>query len=284
MVNVDMIGRPLIDQPALAPLKWAAAIDGARSVGLLGARARPALRALVDRSCAGAGVAAVAPEDLPEPVDREVSRQSEGRGDSVSFEAAGVPALFFGSGESSDYHRSTDTVDRVRPDIMERRARALAEVVVALSRAPPETFRGDMAATPSGPRHAWKLPIGVAVGRSIHPNAPDGTYLGFEASVVGFETRSLAWLGGYLDVTRDFASGRTRASVGPELGLGPFGVDGGYLVELSGSQRRQGFAVRPMLSLAYLSLTGRLGYLFGAQTAAFGEVGALVKIPLFGRW
>jgi hypothetical protein len=286
MVNVDMIGRPLIDQPALALAKWAIAIDGARSVGLVGARARPALRALVDRACAAAGVVAVAPEDLPDPVDREVSRQSQGRGDSVSFEEAGVPALFFGSGESSDYHRPTDTVDRVQPDIIERRARALAEVVLALSRAPEESLGVDpgVAVRPQ-PRRAWKVPIGVAVGRAIHPDAPDGAYVGFEASVVGFGTRSLAWLGGYLDLTRDLAAHRTRASVGPELGLGPFGVDGGYLVELSGAGRRQGFAVRPMLSLSYLSLTGRLGYLIGgAGRETFGEVGALLKVPLFGRW
>src|SRR5262249_47254026 len=159
---------------------------------------------------------------------------------------AGVPTLFFSSGESSDYHRPTDTVDRLRPDVMERRARALLAVVLALSRAPRETLRAETAAPPPSP-HAWKLPFGAGAGLALHRDAPDGAYLALEASAVRFTTRSLFWWGVYADVTRDLAAARTRASAGPEIGRGPFGLDAGYLVEVAGPGRRQGFAVRPIV-------------------------------------
>ena len=48
---------------------------------------------------------------------------------------AGVPAVFFGSGESSDYHEPSDTPERIDPEIMQQRARALYEVMIALSNA-----------------------------------------------------------------------------------------------------------------------------------------------------
>ena len=65
-------------------------------------------------------------------------RISDGRGDSFSFEAVGVPALFFSSGESDDYHRPSDTVDKLEPELMLKRANAIMETVIALTRL--ETF------------------------------------------------------------------------------------------------------------------------------------------------
>ena len=74
----------------------------------------------------------------------EVERQSRGRGDSVSFEDRGVPALFFGDGESVDYHKPTDTIDKLTPAILETRARAIARVVVELANAPRQRSRRAM--------------------------------------------------------------------------------------------------------------------------------------------
>jgi hypothetical protein len=109
--------------------------------------------------------------------------------------------------------------------------------------------------------------------------------LGFEASLVRFESKSLFWLGAYGDVVRDYASDRTRTSLGFELGKGAWGLDGGYVMEFSSSDQRQGFVVRPLVSLSYLSLTGRLGTVWGQGTHdTFGELGVLVKIPLVARW
>jgi hypothetical protein len=282
MVNIDMLARPLIDQGALAVPKIAFGLAGRRPVGLVGLRTRPGLRALVDAACAPAAVVAVAPEDLPGPVDAEVSRQSAGRGDSVPFEDAGIPALFFGSGESDDYHKPTDVIARLDPEILHRRAQALLNVVLALSNAPPETFA--KVAKPAPSPHAWTVPVGLASGWSIHRNASDGVYLGFEASVVRTETRTLFWLGGYADAVHDFANGASRLTAGPELGLGPVGLDGGYLLELAPAGHRQGFAARLVASASLLSITGRVGRFGGGAGETFGEVGLLLKLPVFGRW
>jgi hypothetical protein len=282
MVNIDMLGRPMVDQSALAIPRIMFGLAGRRPVGLVGLRERPGLRALVDAACAPAGVVAVAAEDLPGPVDVEVSRQSAGRGDSVPFEDAGIPALFFGSGESDDYHKPTDVIAGLDPEILHRRAQALLGVVLSLSNAPAEAFAKSAAPAPSP--HAWTMPVGFASGWSIHRHAGDGVYLGFEASVVRTETRSLFWLGGYADAVHDFANGATRMTVGPELGLGPVGLDGGYLLELAPAGHRQGFAARLIASASLLSITGRVGHFAGSAGETFGEVGVLLKLPVFGRW
>ena len=282
MVNIDMIARPLVDQPVLAVPKIAFGLAGRRPVGLVGARERPGLRAVVDAACARAGVVAVAPEDLPGPADVEVSRQSAGRSDSAPFEAAKIPTLFFGSGESADYHKQSDRIARLDPEIMRRRAEALLGVVLALSNAPPDTFA--KAAEPAASPHAWTMPVGVASGWSIHRNAGDGAYLGLEASVVRTETRTLVWFGGYADGAHDFANRATRSSVGPELGVGPVGLDGGYLLELAPAGHRQGFAVRLVASASLLSITGRVGHFTGGAAETFGEVGLLLKLPVYGQW
>jgi hypothetical protein len=282
MINLDMMGRPLVDQAAFGPAKRALGIDGARAMGLVGARDRPALRALVDAACAPAGVVAIAAQDLPAAVDAEISRQSEGRGDSAAFDAVGIPTLFFGSGESSDYHQPSDVIERVDAEIMQRRADALARVILALGSTPKETFATAPGPTPS-PR-AWTVPLGLATGWSIHRNAADGAYLGFEVSVARTQTRSLLWLGGYGDVVRDFAAKTTRLSAGPEIGVGPFGLDGGYLIELWPGGHRQGFVVRPLISTSLLAITGRFGHFTGSAPETFGEVGVLLKVPAFGRW
>jgi Zn-dependent M28 family amino/carboxypeptidase len=141
MVNVDMIRRPLLDQPLLTGALAFAGVDSKRAVGLVGARRFPALRAIANAAFAAEGGTVVASEDFPEPIRSEVDRQTAGRGDSVAFDERGIPALFFGDGESIDYHKPTDTIDKLTPALLAARARAIARVVVALSRAPAAAFR-----------------------------------------------------------------------------------------------------------------------------------------------
>jgi Zn-dependent M28 family amino/carboxypeptidase len=148
MVNVDMIGRPLLDQPLLRAAMPLLGIDAERSTGLVGARHYPGLRALADAAFATQKQELVAAEDLPDEIGDEVERQSQGRGDSVSFEARGIPALFFGDGESSDYHQPSDTLDKLEPQLLEGRARALVQVVVELTRAPKAAFARSDAVPP----------------------------------------------------------------------------------------------------------------------------------------
>ena len=135
MVNVDMIGRPLADRAGLALGKKAFGIDSDRSVGVMGTKGRPAMRKIVDDACAAVGVRAIAPEDFPKPIASFIEKQAAERGDNWPFERAGIPALFFSSGESDDYHQPTDLPETLVPEIMADRAAIIHRVIEALSTA-----------------------------------------------------------------------------------------------------------------------------------------------------
>ncbi len=135
MVNIDMIGRPLADQEALAPLKRLFKIDSRNSIGVMGASSRPFFAEIVDAACAEAKLEPFGTKNLP-LLSSLIENLARNRGDHAPFERAGIPAIFFGSGESDDYHRPTDTVLKLEPELMARRARAIYGAVLALSRAP----------------------------------------------------------------------------------------------------------------------------------------------------
>ena len=63
--------------------------------------------------------------------------------DSQSFYAKGAPSILFFSGFHDDYHRPTDTMDKIDFDIYENRVRLIGEVVKCLQRDtnPAETIR-----------------------------------------------------------------------------------------------------------------------------------------------
>jgi hypothetical protein len=139
MVNVDMIGRPLVDMPAF----WLGArlfgvmkdVDPERSVGVLISDAPPeGFEQAVRTACASQGVRAVLPKDLPSSLRGQVEAMAKGRSDHAPFEDKKVPFVFFSSGESTDYHEPTDTADRLHPLVLERRARAILETVIAVSK------------------------------------------------------------------------------------------------------------------------------------------------------
>jgi hypothetical protein len=134
MINVDMIGRPLADDPIYSLPKRLLDIDDRRTVGVLGTRDRPAFRRAVDAAFGSVDLRAIGLEDLPPVMARYVARLADGRGDSFSFEDKGIPALFFSSGESVDYHEPSDTPDRLAYDLMSLRGRALVALVRELSK------------------------------------------------------------------------------------------------------------------------------------------------------
>jgi hypothetical protein len=53
------------------------------------------------------------------------------------------------------------------------------------------------------------------------------------ASVFSYDV-PLNWFGGYGDFMVDPTVSRTRFSLGPEIGIGPLGMDGGLVVSTSG--------------------------------------------------
>jgi len=78
------------------------------------------------------------------------------------------------------------------------------------------------------------------------------------------------WAGIYGDYTKDFDREITMTTLGPELGFGPFGVDGGIAI-VDGNV---GFAVRPVLTIGAVSLYARYGQIEGES---FTQFGALLK-------
>jgi len=136
MVNLDMIGRPLVDHPALAWPKLVMGIRSYDSVGVIGVRSRPHLRALVVRACRAQDLTVVGPGRFSERVAQFIEATAQGRADHTSFEEAGIPAVFFSSGESVDYHRPTDVPAELAPELMRRRALAIADTIVELTKTP----------------------------------------------------------------------------------------------------------------------------------------------------
>lgn len=137
MVNVDMVGRPLLDQPKL----WVAAklmgilpdIEQDRGIALV-LPDKPGDLAMIARAtCAEEGVQVVTIDDLPKQYQHAVDDLSRGRSDHWGFQRKGIPFMFFSSAESTDYHAPTDTADKIKPEIVERRARAFLRTVLKLA-------------------------------------------------------------------------------------------------------------------------------------------------------
>jgi hypothetical protein len=134
MINSDMLGRPLQDQPAFRFAQKLVGIDAEHSTGIAGAEKWPWLEQIVKDACAAEGHRAIGVDDLPESLRPAARRATTGRSDHYPFELAGVPAMIFSSGESVDYHQPTDTAETLRPDLLATRARILLRTVEQVSR------------------------------------------------------------------------------------------------------------------------------------------------------
>ncbi len=139
MVNVDMIGRKLVDQPGL----WVAArvlgvlseVEPDHAVGVMLPDHPPdGLEKTVRGACKAHDLAVVMPSDLPDTLRPKVEEMARGRSDHAPFEAKKVPFVFFSSGESEDYHEPSDTVEKIDGPLLERRARCVLDTVIALSK------------------------------------------------------------------------------------------------------------------------------------------------------
>lgn len=261
MINLDMVGRVLLDQAAFR-VGLALARVARDAIGLLGARHYPALRALVDRH-----ERVVAAEDMPDAIGDEVERQSNGRSDSVAFEEIGVPSLFFGDGESRDYHRPTDVPAVVDPALLERRADRIAAIALELANAPSDVFARSDAQPP-------KPYVGLygIVGADVALAFEHGTH----AAVGGHA--SLAYVGAawFAGASADLlhVDGSERFAIGPEVGLGPVGLE----LDTVFTHGTRGVAVRPFLSVGTVSLSFRLGEVEGRGW--FGDLGLSLALPV----
>lgn len=122
------------------------------------------------------------------------------------------------------------------------------------------------------------LTTGYGFARRGAPNG--GVLLGSEVSFVNL-TRDLYWFGAYADGLYDFGAGEGRFSVGPEVGVAFFGLDGGYLAVVGPGGTQHGFTVRPLLTCGLASAYVRYGQVVTGTDDRFGEVGLLVKLPFF---
>jgi aminopeptidase YwaD len=132
MVNVDMIGRPLIDQSKLAILKRLLKVDSDNSVGVVGTVGRPFFVKTVEEAGRRAKLSVYGTQPILSPIATQLASN---RADHSPFESLGIPTVFFGSGESDDYHQPTDTVDKLVPELMARRAVVVYETVRTLATA-----------------------------------------------------------------------------------------------------------------------------------------------------
>jgi len=140
MVNFDMVGRMREGRVTVA-----------------GVESGDALRALVTAAAAGEPLAVAYRESPFAPSDQ------------ARFYAAGVPVLFFTTGGHPDYHKPTDTADRLDTAGMARIAAVGLRVVAGLAASPRPVFvkvtppAGGRTREASGARPAAGAFLGVSV-------------------------------------------------------------------------------------------------------------------------
>jgi hypothetical protein len=147
MLNMDMVGRSR---------------DGKLEVGGVGTGA--GLRDVVARANDEIGLSIT------------WDPQGEAPSDSTSFFRKKIPVLFFFTGMHEDYHRPTDTADRINYDDMLRVARLVRATAVELGDQAPRLAYTDPPPVPRPPRLGIQLapeedPRGLLVG-GVQPDGP----------------------------------------------------------------------------------------------------------------
>ena len=122
--------------------------------------------------------------------------------------------------------------------------------------------------------------LGGSLSYTLDRSPGSGVNVGLETSFV-FLAPSLFWHGAYVDGTYATDSRELRLSIGPEIGLGPVGMDAGYLLKLAGAGSAQhGLSLRWLLTTGVAAFYFRSGWLFGSRSDWFGEFGLLLKFPI----
>ena len=119
------------------------------------------------------------------------------------------------------------------------------------------------------------MPYGINLKRLEH-----GLISGGEASFMALTNRRMFRFRAYTDVIHDFGSDATRFTFGPELGLGPLGIDGGAVLStLDGTHG--GLTGRVLFTFGFIAAYARVGGIFDApRESTYGELGMLLKLPI----
>jgi Zn-dependent M28 family amino/carboxypeptidase len=117
VVNLDMVGRRFFEL----------AVDRDAAIGAVGLDDDPALGAAARKAAADAGLALV--ETSPALL---YAVGEAFRGDDWNFRTANLPSLHFSTGLHDDYHRPTDTPDKLSTPQLVRTARLVRGIVTAL--------------------------------------------------------------------------------------------------------------------------------------------------------
>jgi aminopeptidase N len=130
MVNLDMIGRP--EFLSAAEYRLARLLVPARGIGAITA---PGGGGWVERARVAAvaeGRPLVSAGDFGSTVEAAIRPLVEYRGDHRSFAVHGVPYLWLSTSMHDDYHRPSDTADRVDPGTVAAVGRMVVRVIRAL--------------------------------------------------------------------------------------------------------------------------------------------------------
>ncbi len=133
MLNLDMVGRMRDNQ-----------------LTVLGATTATAWQTLVPAACDRARV--------------ECALSSDGYGpsDQTSFYAAGIPVLHFFSGSHTDYHKPTDSADRINAGGAAQIAKLVADVAQAITDSPaPLGFQAVAPEAPKGDVRSFNASLGT---------------------------------------------------------------------------------------------------------------------------
>ncbi|HYV48460.1 MAG TPA: M20/M25/M40 family metallo-hydrolase [Myxococcaceae bacterium] len=148
MLNFDMVGR----------LR-------ANKLSVLGADSAAEWAPLVAAACEGAGL--------------ECSASGDGYGpsDQTPFYAAGVPVLHFFTGAHFDYHKPSDSADRINATGIAQVVKAAAGVALALGPKVALTYRQVPAPAPTGDMRSFNASLGTIPDYAGPPNGQKGVLL-----------------------------------------------------------------------------------------------------------
>lgn len=134
VINLDMIGRsPFLGAKRYEVPKALVGITTEPAVGVLDGAHGSVVLGVARAACAHANIKMYAAEDFP-LLEEQVRCEAKNRSDDAPFSELGVPTLFFSTSLQDDYHRPTDTPDKIDPATLHKITRAVRLTAEDLAR------------------------------------------------------------------------------------------------------------------------------------------------------